>query len=66
MAPRTKVIAGDKQFSFNGNDHLETSELSLDPNEPKTKTFESRYFVPNETCEKTSQLSTTFKNEWNS
>jgi len=45
MAPRTKVIAGDKQFSLDGNDHLETSELSLDPNEPKTKTFESRYFV---------------------
>ncbi len=45
MVPRTKVIAGDKEFSVHGNDRHETSEPSLDPNESKPKTFESRYLV---------------------
>jgi hypothetical protein len=45
MVPRTKVIAGDKEFSVHGNDRHETSEPYMDLDGSKPKTFESRYFV---------------------
>ncbi len=45
MVPRTKLLAGDKEFSVHGNDRHETSERYMDPTQSKPKTFESRYLV---------------------
>jgi uncharacterized protein (DUF3084 family) len=45
MVPRTKVIAGDKQFSVFGNDRHETSEPYTDSRESNAKTFKDRYLI---------------------
>jgi hypothetical protein len=45
MVPRTKVLAGNKEFSVHGNDRHETYERDTDPTQSKPKTFESPYLV---------------------
>jgi hypothetical protein len=45
MVPRTKMIAGDREFSVYDNDRHETSEPYTDSKESETKTFKGRYLV---------------------